>query len=136
MVAAEMTGDARFFEGILADDVVIMPPGIAAIEGAPACLEFIRHVLQENAREFERRVMTHVDAEVSVSGDVAFDRGSFSQTLTPLAGGDEIHEQGQYLRVYARAPDGSWRIARVIWNNLFPPEAEAGQDAPTAPSAC
>ncbi len=120
LVSAELEGDADFFGRVLADDVVIMPPGIPAIEGAASCLAFIRHVLAENVREFDRRITTR-RSELSVSGDLAFDRGAFSQTLVPKAGGDPSYENGQYLRVFARVSDGAWKLARVIWNQLESP---------------
>jgi ketosteroid isomerase-like protein len=82
---AEMACDAAFIESMLADDAVIMPPNIPAIEGRDACLEFIREVLGENAREFERRAIEYTTAELSVHGGIAVDRGTFVQTLVPFA---------------------------------------------------
>jgi len=117
MLRAEASGDASFFADALADDIVIMPPAVPAIEGKPACLEFIRAVLEDVGREFEKR-MAAVSVEVEVVGDVAFDRGRFSLTLTPRDGGAPVEELGQHVRLYRRAPDGSWRVARIIWNNV------------------
>ena len=121
LTEAEAAGDAAFMAQIIAADVVIMPPGIEAMVGAEACLDFIRHVLHEVGEEFDRR-LEHVTAEVIVNGDVAVERGSFSQTLTPKSGGDQIHERGQYLRMFARDHAGSWKLARVIWNDIAAPE--------------
>jgi [ribosomal protein S5]-alanine N-acetyltransferase len=117
MLRAEEAGDASFFEAVLADDIVIMPPGVPAIEGKDACLEFVRTVLDDVGREFEKR-MTAVSAELEIAGEVAFERGGFSLTLTPRTGGPSVEEVGQHLRVYRRTPDGSWQVARIIWNNL------------------
>jgi ketosteroid isomerase-like protein len=120
IVAAELAGDAAFFEHVLAEDAVIMPPGIPAIEGSAACLAFIRHVLAENLREFDRRI-TDRRAELTVSGDVALDRGAFSQRLVPKAGGEPIYEKWQYLRAFVRTSSGAWKLARIIWNQLEAP---------------
>jgi ketosteroid isomerase-like protein len=120
MVAAELAGDAAFFEHVLAEDVVIMPPGIPAVEGLTPCLAFIRQVLAEIQREFERTITDH-PAELTVHGNLALDRGAFEQTLVPKAGGQTIYENWQYLRVFLRDNNGAWKLARVIWNQLESP---------------
>jgi ketosteroid isomerase-like protein len=62
----------------------------------------------------------YTTAEILVTGDWAFDRGTYSQTLTPKGGGVAQKETGKYLWLYHRAPDGSWKQARVIWNSSDP----------------
>lgn len=111
VMEAENTGNAAFFDGIMADDVVIMAPNMPAVVSRAACAGFMREFLQQ----FDLRI-TYVSAEICVSGDLAFDRGSYSQRLTPKSGGKPVQESGKYLWVYSRARDGSWRVARVIWN--------------------
>jgi ketosteroid isomerase-like protein len=54
--------------------------------------------------------------EIVVSGDWAFDRGTEHYTLTPKAGGAPIQKSGNYLYLYQRQKDGSWKQSRVIWN--------------------
>jgi ketosteroid isomerase-like protein len=120
---AEAEYDASFFERVLADDIVIMPPWTPAISGPEACLAFVRSVLEENAREFECQ-MTDIGLELRIAGDMAFDRGRFVQTLTPKAAGRVLVTEGQYLRVFTRAPKGPWKVARVIWNLLSSSEDE------------
>ena len=48
-------------------------------------------------------------------GDQAFDRGSYSQTVTPKAGGAAMASKGNYWWFYARNSDGNWQQTRVIW---------------------
>lgn len=115
MMEAENSCDATYFEEIIAEDAVIMAPNMPPIVGAVACLDFIREILRDMYQEFDRRI-TYVSAEVAVSSDMAFDRGSFSQTLKRRAGGGPVHEGGKYLLLYSRARDGSWKLARSIWN--------------------
>lgn len=57
--------------------------------------------------------------EVSMSGDVAWGNGTFSQTVT--AGGAEQTVEGDYLVVVLRQPDGTWKIARHF-SVTSPPE--------------
>ena len=117
IMEAENTSDADFFGGILSDDAVIMAPNMPAVEGRAACMGFMR----EFPGQFDAR-FAYVSAEIRVSGDFAFDRGSFSQRLAPKAGGKAVEESGKYLWVYSRALDGAWKAARVIWNSNRPPE--------------
>lgn len=113
IIDAEQTGNPAVFEELLSDDAVIMPPGMPAIEGREACLEFVREVLGHMNALYERRVICD-SAEVVVSGNLAFDRGRFAQTLTPRDGGVVESEEGHYLWMYRRDADGRWWLARII----------------------
>jgi ketosteroid isomerase-like protein len=122
---AESGGDASFFESVLAEDAVILPPWRAACEGKSACLELIREVLSDVAREFDR-VVVLTSAEVQVNGDWALDRGRFSQRLVRKEGGEELHEAGKYFWLYRRE-EGSWKLARLVGNYDGEGEGEADQ---------
>ncbi|MEE8586821.1 MAG: hypothetical protein V3T83_18425 [Acidobacteriota bacterium] len=59
--------------------------------------------------------------EVEVAGDWAFDRGTYTITLTPKAGGEPVFEdEAKYLTITKRQPDGSWKIYRTISNSDRP----------------
>ncbi|HUE88391.1 MAG TPA: nuclear transport factor 2 family protein [Vicinamibacterales bacterium] len=119
---AEMTGDAEFFEFLLADDAVIMAPGPPALEGKAACMEFIRGVLLDVNREFERYISL-TSAEVRLNGDWAFDRGTFSQRLVRRDDRSELREDGKYFWLYVRTA-GSWKLARIVGNYDWRDEEE------------
>jgi hypothetical protein len=55
--------------------------------GRPACLAFLRDVMGWLSEQFQRHV-TYVSDEVTVTGRLAFDRGSFRFTTEPKAGGN------------------------------------------------
>jgi tRNA-Thr(GGU) m(6)t(6)A37 methyltransferase TsaA len=113
IMAAENTGDPAVFEELLADDAVIMAPGFPALEGRDACLGFVREVLTGLHAMYERRVLCE-SAEVIVHGDIAIDRGRFSQTLTPRDEGEPTHEEGHYVWIYRRISAGPWRLSRIV----------------------
>ena len=53
--------------------------------------------------------------ETIVDGDLAFQRGSFTMTLTPRQGGGERRDvAGTYLHIYQRKTDGSWALTRAM----------------------
>ena len=122
--AAENAGDAASLIDMLADDAVIMAPDFPVQEGKPACAEFVTAVLDDLFAHFDRHI-TYISAEVRVFGDYAFDRGSFSFTVTPRSGGDTSSHTGRYMFLYSRDAAGSWKLARAITNLDTPPEAPA-----------
>ncbi len=113
IVAAEQTGNPAVFEEILADDAVILPPGMPALEGRESCLAFITEVFRTMNGLYQREV-TCDSAEVVVSGNLAFDRGRFSQRLSPRDGGIQESEEGHYLWMYRRDESGKWWLVRII----------------------
>ena len=99
----------------MAEDVVMMAPNMPPVTGAANAAEAMRQFF--GAFEVQIR---YTSTEIVVAGDWAFDRGTYSQTLTPKRGGAAHNETGKYLWLYRRAPDGSWKQARVIWNSSDP----------------
>jgi hypothetical protein len=79
--------------------------------------------------------------EVRPTGpDWAFERGSYSISLTPRAGGDPIRDAGKYITLYQRQGDSTWLMAHDIWNSNSPPPTRRALElvssrAPTAVSA-
>jgi uncharacterized protein (TIGR02246 family) len=112
---AENDGDAAFFETLAADDIVVMPPNMPVVKGRDATVRFMREFLGGFDLEIH-----YVSEEIQVRGDFAFDRGTYTQTLTPNGGGPAIPGSGNYLWIYARAADDSWKASRVIWNESDP----------------
>lgn len=90
-----------------------MVPTFPVSEGRDACAAFLRELLPGLLDYFDRRI-TYVSSEVDVMGDVAIDRGTFSFTIKPRAGGDDSVECGKYLYVLRRDSDDSWRLSRAI----------------------
>ena len=86
--------------------------------------EFLNFPSGGDSRQEFTTDLTYSTAEVTVSGDWAFERGTFCQTLTSRASGDVTQEIGAYLRVYFHDGNGSWKIARIIWNMHGQADAE------------
>ena len=59
--------------------------------------------------------------EVRVLGEWAFERGDYTISLNPKAGGPTMQDIGKYITIYQRKPGDTWRIARDIWNSSNPP---------------
>jgi ketosteroid isomerase-like protein len=52
--------------------------------------------------------------EVTVSGDYAFQRGTYQYDMRPRTGGAAARTSGKLMGIFRRQPDGSWKIYRGI----------------------
>ncbi len=55
--------------------------------------------------------------ETVVTGDWAYQRGTFTTSATPKAGGDPRVVSGAFLRIYQRQQGGEWRMIRDMFNS-------------------
>ena len=114
---AENNGEADFSDSVCTDDIVVLPPNMPSVTGRAAAVAFMRDFLGQ----FDLQIQ-YVSEETEVHGDIALDRGTYSQTLTPKSGGPPIPEQGNFLWLYSRSSEGTWKISRVMWNaSGYPP---------------
>jgi ketosteroid isomerase-like protein len=54
--------------------------------------------------------------ETRISGEMAYQRGTFTTQVKPKAGGEARTIVGKFLRIYRREPDGSWRMVIDMFN--------------------
>ena len=114
-VAAVNSGDANGWAACFADDAVQMPPNFAANAGIAAIRGWNGGFLSMFACKFSLAV-----DEVQVAGGWAFERGRYEIDLTPKQGGGPMKDNGKYITVYQHQSDGSWKIARDVWNSDQP----------------
>ena len=114
-IAAYNAGDASTLATLFTEDGVVMPPNSSAANGKEAVESFY----QVHFEQFTG-TLTVSSEEHEVAGDWAFERGSYTVTLTPKASGTPTDDEGKYLLIFRRQPDASWRIARHIWNSNNP----------------
>jgi uncharacterized protein (TIGR02246 family) len=115
-IAALNDGDVDAWVAAFTGDGVQMPPNAPANLG----MESIRAWSQAFLAPFRVEFTLVVD-EVQVAGDWAFERGTYTITLTPKAGGEPMQDIGKYITIYGRQPSGAWGMARDIWNSNNPP---------------
>jgi len=120
--AAAQAKDAAKFVSLYADDAVVMMAGAPDIEGLAAIREGIPAMMQDPAfaLSFEADRV-----EVARSGDLAFETGSYSMTMT---GPDKkpASEKGHYVVVWRKGADGAWKV--VVDAPLSdPPDAAAAK---------
>jgi ketosteroid isomerase-like protein len=111
--SAIIARDTERYLTFLTEDAVLMPPNGPAVSGKEA----IRSWNQAMSRQFQIRDYASHDNELVIAGKWAFRRASVDWTLVPAEGGRPIRDRGKYIILYRRQADGSWRVARDIWNS-------------------
>jgi len=107
------TNDSDALFAYVAGDVVMMPPNETPVRGKPAMQTWYRAFLSV----FRTTTLLLSDREVTVSDSWATELGQYEWALQPAAGGDLAIDKGNYMQIWKRASDGSWRFFREIWNS-------------------
>jgi uncharacterized protein (TIGR02246 family) len=116
-VAAVHAGDAKGIAGLYSEDGVEMPPNQAMAKGRPAIEKYHAGLLTGHTVKLSLTPM-----ETIASGDVAYDVGTYSQTVTPKqSDGTPMNDRGKYVVLLRRASDGTWRVRHAIYNSDLPP---------------
>ena len=92
-----------------------MPPNEEELMGKQAITDNMVAMFEGMGAE-----LTISSEEVEVAGDWAFDRGAYTMKLTPKGDGEPMEDNGKYIVILEKQADGSWRIAREVWNSNNP----------------
>jgi uncharacterized protein (TIGR02246 family) len=121
-LAGMRANDCNALLPLLTEDVVFAPPNTPTASG----LDGVRQWCEPIFKQVKTTAVTVSDRDVVLAGDWAIEHGNFDWTVAPIAGGPEQREQGRFVAVYRRQPDGTWKLTRDIWNSSLPnPSAAA-----------
>lgn len=95
------------------DDAIVLPPNAAKVQGRAAVLEWMK------------AFPTIADAKLMIEeingyGDLAFVRGAYFMTLMPEGAPEPIQDRGKFIEIRRKQADGSWLMARDIFNSDLP----------------
>jgi ketosteroid isomerase-like protein len=112
-------GDIATLSSLTTEDHIMITPGRSPIVGKAANDA-------ANGRAFQQFKIdeTWTPIETVVSGDLAYQRGTYTVAATPKAGGNTTRTSGHFLRIYRRQPDGQWRMTRDTFNSEQAPPAK------------
>ena len=96
-----------------AEDAVLLPPSAVPIVGKEA----IRANWADLLGQFDVIEAVSTFDEIIVLGNWAYARGRYSGRSRPANGGKEIEERLSFSGMWRRESDGSWKIARDMWNS-------------------
>jgi ketosteroid isomerase-like protein len=116
-LAAMKVNDAEALGRTVAENALFMPPHEPVVSGKQGIVAWMDAV-NKQARTTE---VTVSGREVIVAGDVATERGSFVWKLQ-AANGAAIEDRGNFLAIWQKQSDGSWKVASNIWNSTLPPK--------------
>jgi uncharacterized protein (TIGR02246 family) len=118
--AAYNVGDIDRLLSLYTDDAVMIPPNEPIVIGK----EEIRSDFQQSFDQFNEEIDTAV-VDVKIGGDLAFVRGTWTNIITPKAGGEALNFNGNFVAINQKQPDASWKIICEIWSSeqlIFPPQ--------------
>lgn len=103
-------GDAAGWAAFFTEDVLLMSPGEPMMRGRDAFIEAYRARMKESSGG------THSNrlVEYGADGDLAYQVGTFTVS------GSAHAEQGKFLNILKRQPDGSWKVAISMFNSDRP----------------
>jgi ketosteroid isomerase-like protein len=109
--------NAKNLEGVfevLADDVVQMGPN-GALDGKEALTTDWQAYLTENEDLWDPTI-----DDIRAATDLVFIVGHFTETRTPLAGGDTETVGGEGVWVFRRESVGAWKLVLEQWFSRDP----------------
>jgi len=105
--SATGAGDVETVLGLMAEDVVFLVAGQAAMKGRSAFEKGLRDLLLTHRIESRGSVQ-----EVEVSGRLAYCWNELSVRMTPLSGGAPVLRAGSTLSILRKEPSGAWVLFR------------------------
>lgn len=103
---------------LVTEDCIMLPPALGALCGREA----IRNYLIDKFMEWKQYEVARIDQqfeEVKLVGDTAYEWGTFKGVYYMKNNGPEIFENSRMFRILRSQPDGSWKIARMMWHDVL-----------------
>jgi ketosteroid isomerase-like protein len=114
--SAAEAGDAAGLAGKYLPDAHLMPPNAPALRGREAVQKFWSGF----TGAYQLRMSVTSD-EIEGRGDLAYARGHYTLDATPKGkGSPPIHDEGKFLEILRRQPDGSWGYAVDMYSSDLP----------------
>jgi uncharacterized protein (TIGR02246 family) len=113
--SASMAQDAAALGKLYTPDGMELPPNAPALKGRAAIEAYHKGL----AQQFMVHGVSIASTELHVTGDRAYDVGTYKQQLMPLKGGGVIDDHGKYI-VLLKKDGGTWSITHAIYNSDLP----------------
>ena len=113
-IEASKAQDSAVLLSLWDDDGIALPPGEEPIVGKAALRAWLQGSAEPDYRVTE---YVHDFQERKLLGDWAFEWGTYTSAAEPLSEGEPIRATGKLLRILRRQTDGTWKVARAIWNH-------------------
>lgn len=98
------------------EDATLNPPNQPAVQGRQNIQAWVQQMIDAGMSN-----MVLTPGESAISGNMAYETGTYSATITP-PGGKPVADKGKYV-VVLKQDGGNWLLAHDIFNSDLPPPA-------------
>lgn len=106
-------GDAAGCAAFFTDDVILLAPDQPMIRGNRAFQELYQSRMDDSSGGTHSNQLV----EYGVEGDMAYQVGTYAIT------GTDPSEEGKFVNILRRQPDGTWKVFVSIFNSDKPQQA-------------
>ena len=110
-------GDLDALSSIYTSDAIRMQPNEPVLNGREDIRASFKSFLDQN----ETILDDNKALDVTIAGEFAIVRGTYTSDFKPKTGGNPVHDEGKWVCIQKRQADGSWKITMDIWNSDLPP---------------
>jgi uncharacterized protein (TIGR02246 family) len=100
---------------LYSEDAEFLLPTGTRVSGRAAIRELCKNVMATMTSDITLKTATS-----ERSGNLAYDSGDFSETLTSIPEGKKTQSAGTYVMIFRRQPNGAWLIAEQVWTGVSP----------------
>jgi ketosteroid isomerase-like protein len=106
---------------LLTDDAVYLPPNEPAVAGKAAIRPWLEGYFAAYRAHWEKEIREPVAAGAAgAAGDLALEYAAERVTHTPTGGGAALEGVCKGLIVSRHQTDGTWKVAKDVWNGDRP----------------
>lgn len=113
--------DGAALAKLYAPDGMEMPPNAPSAKGRAA----IEAYHKAFAQQWMMHGMTITSTDSKVTGDMAYDVGTYKQTLMSQKGGGMVEDHGKYIVLLKKDASGNWLITHAMYSSDNPPPPAA-----------
>jgi ketosteroid isomerase-like protein len=110
---AANAADAAEWASVYTQDAIVLRPHAPAVEGRETIQQWLTTLPSISNAQGEVN-------EIFGYGDFAYTRGTYSMTFSIPGVAMPIDERGKFLQIFRKQGDGSWKMAREIYNSDLP----------------
>ncbi len=117
ITAGWLSGDAGAILVHLTDDAMFLGPHEPPVVGKSAIRSWLNQFFSQIAMT---RVEMVNDRDVIISGNLAIERSSYDWEFSMVGGDARLSDQGNFIGVWQRQADGTWKESHIMWNSAKP----------------
>ena len=100
---------------LYAEDAEFLHATGTRVSGRAAIRELCKNIMDTMTSD-----LTLHTATSDRSGDLAYDSGDYSETLTAVSDGKKTQYSGTYVMIFRRQTNGNWLITEQVWTDASP----------------